>query len=177
MGLEKIINQILASRSDIKRENILKMIENKKKETGNFLTDETAARITASELGIKIAKKPTHLKIQIKDLISGLNDVSLTGQVVSVFPPKTFKRKDWTEGKFANIIISDTSGTLRVVLWDNKADLVEIKKIQRKEIIKISHGYVREGKDGKLELHLGDRGNIKIFADQQKNRRQNGKTE
>jgi replication factor A1 len=162
MGLEKIINQILASRTDIKRKKILKMIENKKKETGNFLTDESAARIAASELGVKIAKKPTHLKIQIKDLVSGLNDVSLTGQVISVFPPKRFKRRDWTEGKIANLIISDRSGTLRVVLWDNKADLVLTKKIQREETIKISHGYVREGRDGKLELHLGDRGNIRI---------------
>jgi replication factor A1 len=164
MGLEKIVNQILSSRSDIKREQILQIIENRKKETGNFLTDETAARIVATELGVKIAKKPIHLKIQIKDIVSGLSDVSLTGKVVSVFPPKTFKRRDWTEGKLANIIISDETGTLRVILWDNKADFVEKKKIQRKQTIKISHGYVREGQDGKPELHLGDRGNIKILT-------------
>ena len=84
MSLEDIINQILLSRSDIKREQILQMIENKKKGAGDFLTDQTAARIAASELGVKIAKKPFRLKIQIKDLVSGLNDVSLTGQVVSV---------------------------------------------------------------------------------------------
>jgi len=45
MDLKEIINQILASRSDLKREKILEMIENKKKGAGDFLTDETAARI------------------------------------------------------------------------------------------------------------------------------------
>ena len=43
----------MSSRSDIKREEILEMIENKKRGAGDFLTDETAARIVASELGVE----------------------------------------------------------------------------------------------------------------------------
>jgi len=165
MGLEEIINQILSSRSDIKREEIMQIIENKKRGARNFLTDETAARITASELGVQVVKKPLRFIIQIQDLVSGLNDATVTGQVVSVYPPKIFKRRDWTEGKLANIIISDKSGTLRVVLWDKKVELVESGKIQQEQIIRISHGYVRQGLDGKPELHLGDKGNIKILTD------------
>ena len=165
MGLNEIVNQILSSRSDLKRKEILQIIETKKREAGDFLTSETAARIAASELGVKIVKKPLHLKIQIKDLVSGLNDVSLTGRVVSVYPPKTFKRRDWTEGKLASIIVSDKSGTLRVVLWDKKVDLIEKGKIQQEQTIKIAHAYVREGLDGKPELHLGDKGKIKILSD------------
>lgn len=165
MGLKETVNQILLSRSDIQREEILQMIESKKREAGDFLTNETAARLVASELGVEIAKKPFRLKIEIKDLVSGLNDVSLAGQVVSVYPPKTFKRRDWTEGKLASILVSDESGTLRVVLWDNKVDLVEKGKIQQEQTIRISHGYVREGLDGKPELHLGDKGNIKILSE------------
>ena len=168
MDLKEIINQILASRSDIKREKILEMIENKKKGAGDFLTDETAARISASELGVIIIKNPLQLKIQIKDLVSGLNDVTVTGQVISVYPPKTFKRRDWTEGKLASILVSDKSGTLRVVLWDDKVDLIENGKIQRDQTIRISHGYVREGLDGKPELHMGNKANIKILTESTK---------
>jgi replication factor A1 len=164
MGLKEIVKQILASRSDIKREEILQMIQNKKREAGDFLTDETAARLVASELGAEFAKKSHRLKIEIKDIVSGLNDVSLTGQVVSVYPPKTFKRRDWTEGKLASILVSDKSGSLRVVLWDNKVDLIEKGKIQREQTIRISHAYVRQGLDGKPELHLGDKGSIKVLA-------------
>jgi replication factor A1 len=142
----------------------MKMIENKKIEAGGFLSNETAARLVASELGVEIAKKKFHLKISIKDLVSGLNDVSLSGQVLSVYPPKTFKRKDWTDGKLASILISDESGTVRVILWDNKADLVEQINIQQEQKIRISHAYVREGQDGKPELHVGNKGNIKILS-------------
>ena len=168
MDLEEIIKRILSSRSDIKRKEILEMIEKKKSDAGDFLTDETAARIAASELGVEIVKKPLRLKIQIQDLVSGLNDVTVDGQVAAVYPSKTFTRRDWTEGKLASLLVVDKSGTLRVVLWDDKVELVESGKIQREQTIRISHGYVREGFDGNLELNLGNRGNIKILMEPSK---------
>ena len=164
MELDAIINKIISLNPETNRQEIIEMIKNKKIKSGNFLTDETAARIIASNLGVKIVKPPIELKIQIKDLISGLNDVSLVVKLISVFPPKTFKRRDWTEGKFATLLVSDKSGTLRVVLWDKNADLIETGMIQKDQIIQISHGYVREGLGGKPELHMGNKGKIKILA-------------
>ena len=163
MELDAIINKIISLNPEINRQEIIEMIKNKKIKSGNFLTDETAARIIASDLGIKIVKPPIELKIQIKDLISGLNDVTLVVKLISVFPPKTFKRRDWTEGKFATLLVSDKSGTLRVVLWDKNADLIETGMIQKDQIIQISHGYVREGLGGQPELHMGNKGKIKIL--------------
>ena len=168
MALEEIINQITISRSDINREQILEMIKNKKANAGNFLTDQTAARIIACELGVKISKKTFNLKLQIKDIVSGLNDVSVTGKVVTVYPVKTFKRKDWTHGKLGSIVVSDKTGTVRVVLWDNKTGLLEEGRIQKEQQITVSHAYVRQGRDGKPELHLGDRAKIKILAESTK---------
>ena len=168
MSLEEIVNRILSYCSDINRKEILEMIEKKKRGARDFLTDETAARIAASELGVKIGHEPFRLKIQIQDLVSGLNDVTVAGQVVAVYPPKTFTRRDWTEGKLASILVSDKSGTLRIVLWDNKVDLIEGIKIQREQTIRISHGYVREGLDGKPEVHLGQRGSIKVIKETEK---------
>jgi replication factor A1 len=164
MSLEEIVEQILSSRSDIKRKKVLEMIEQKKKEAGEFLTDETAARIVASEFGVKSGKKPPKLKIQIQDLISGLNDVTVSGKVITVYPPKIFTRRDWTEGKLVSLLVSDKSGTLRVVLWDDKVDFVESGKIQREQTIRISHGYIREGWGGNLELHVGKRASIEVLA-------------
>jgi ssDNA-binding replication factor A large subunit len=165
MGLKEVVNQILESRSDINRQEILQMIEDKKKGAGDFLTDETAARLVASELGVKIQKRPAMLKIQIKDLVSGLNDVSIIGKVESVYPPKTFKRRDWTEGKLASILVSDNTGSVRAVLWDKKVNIIEKGKIQREQTVRVAHAYVRQGQDGKPELHVGDKGSVKILAD------------
>ena len=162
MSLEKIVEQILSSRPDLTRQEVHKMIEKKKEGVGEFFTDETAARIVASELGVEIVQKPLQLEILIQDLVSGLNDVTVAGRVVTVYPPKTFTRRDLTEGKFARLLIADKSGTLKVILWDDRTDLVETGKVEQGQIIEVSHGYVREGLDGKLELHVGSRGNIQI---------------
>jgi replication factor A1 len=162
MGLDKIVKQILSSRADLTRQEVLKMIEKKKEGVGEFFTDETAARIVASELGVEIVQKSLRLEILIQDLVSGLNDVTVSGRVITVYPSQTFTRRDWTEGKFARLLIADRSGTLKVVLWDDKTALVETGKVEQGQIIKVSHGYVREGLDGKLELHVGSRGNIQI---------------
>lgn len=168
MGLEEIINQILTACSDLNREQVLEMIKNKKAEAGNFLTDQTASRLIACELGVKISQKKFCLKIQIKDIMSGLNDVSLTGKVVSVYPVRTFKRKDWTQGKIGSFVVSDKTGTLRVVLWDDKVKLLEEGRIQREQTVTVSHAYVRQGRDGKPELHLGDKGRVKIVNESTK---------
>jgi len=162
MSLEKIVEQILSSRPDLKRQEVLKMIEKKKEGAGKFFTDETAARIVASELGVEIVQKPLQLGILIQDLVSGLNDVTVAGRVITVYPPQTYTRRNWTEGKFARLLIADRSGTLRVILWDDKTGLAETGKVEQGQIIKISHGYVREGLDGKLELHVGSRGDVQI---------------
>ncbi|MEJ2242447.1 MAG: OB-fold nucleic acid binding domain-containing protein [Candidatus Bathyarchaeota archaeon] len=163
MDLDQTIKEILVSRSDLKRKEILKMIEEKKEGVCNFLSDETAARIVASELGLKTLQKPIQLKIQIKDLIPGLNDVTILGNVISIYPSKIFRRRDWTIGKLASILVSDSTGKLRVVLWDNKTEIIENDKIQKKQKIRISHGYVRQGLDGNPELHLGEKGTIDIL--------------
>lgn len=168
MGLEEIINKILTTHSELNRKQIFEMIKDKKAKAGNFLTDQTAARILASELGIKISKKKFNLKIQIKDIVSGLNDVSLTGKVVTVYPIRKFKRKDWTHGKLGSIVVSDKTGTVRVVLWDDKVKLLEKGRIQKEQTITVSHTYVRKGLDGKPELHLGDKAKIKILKESTK---------
>jgi len=162
MNLEEIIEQILSSRPDLTHGEVLAMIENKKRGAGEFFTDEAAARIVASELGVEIFREPLRLEVLIQDLVSGLNDVTVSGRVIMVYPPKTYTRPNLTEGKFARLLIADKSGTLKLILWDDKTDLVEAGKVEQGQIIKVSHGYVREGLDGKLELHVGLRGDVQI---------------
>jgi len=163
MGFEELVQKILTSRQDLTREELLEMIEKKKRGAKEFFTDEAAARIVALELGLEIVHKPLQLKIAIGDLVSGLNDVTVIGRVVSIYPPQTFTRQDQTEGKFARLVITDKSGKLPVVLWDDKTSLVEVDKIKLGQMVKVLHGYVREGLDGKAELHIGSRGRVQVL--------------
>ncbi len=163
MGLEEIVQRILSFRGDLTREEVLRMIEEKKRTAEGFFTDEAAARIVAAELGLEVLREPFRPEVLIRDLVSGLNDVTVIGRVIAVYPPQTFTRPDGTEGKVARLLIADKTGTLKVVLWDDKVSLVEVKKVKPERIIKVSHGYVREGFNGTLELHVGLRGDAQVF--------------
>jgi len=162
MDLEEIVQRILSSRGDLTREKVIGMIEEKKRTAGGFLTDEAAARIVASELGVEVLREPIRPEVWIRDLVSGLNDATVVGRAIAVYPPQTFNRPDGTEGRVARLLIGDKTGTLKVVLWDDKVSLVEGRKVETGQIIKVSHGYVREGLDGRLELHVGLRGDAQV---------------
>lgn len=162
MSFNEVIEQIISFRPDLTREEVLKMVDKKKREAEGFFTNEVAVKLVASDLGLEIRYKPFQSEALVKDLVSGLNDVTVTGRVIAVYPAQTFTRSDWTEGKVAHLLIADKTGTLKVVLWDEKANLAETGKVRQEQIIKISHGYIRQGRDGKLELHAGLRGDIQI---------------
>jgi len=165
MDLEQIVQRILLVRRDLTREEVLKKIYEKKRSAEGYFLDEVAARIVAFELGVEIPKDETETswtELSIENLVSGLNDVTVTGRVIIVYPVQTFSRPDLTEGKVARLLIADKTGTLKTVLWDDKVSLIEDEKIASGQIIRVLHGYAREGLDGKPELHVGTRGEIQI---------------
>lgn len=165
MDLEQIVQRILLVRRNLTREEILKRIYEKKRSAEGYFLDEAAARIVAFELGVEIPKddaEASWTELSIENLVSGLNDVTVTGRVITVYPVQTFSRPDLTEGKVARLLIADKTGTLKAVFWDEKVSLIEDEKIASGQIIRVLHGYVREGLDGKLELQVGTRGEIQI---------------
>jgi replication factor A1 len=161
MSTEKIIEQILSRRPEISREDIIERLEKEKRKTGGFISDETLLRMIAAEFRVEIphdkALTPT---LSIKILIPSLNDVTLVGRVVAVFPPKAFKGNK--NGKIASLLVADQSGILRVVLWNDKTSLMQSGEIKIGQIIRFSHGYTREDRSGRVELHIGERSEIEI---------------
>lgn len=163
MSIEAIIEKILQFRQDLTQEEILKRTEEKKKMAKGFLTDEAAVRIVASELGVRIPRKPFRHEISIKHLISGLNAVTVVGRITRIYPIQTFVRSDMTEGKVAHLVIFDNTGELKVVLWNGKTRIIENKKIEEGQTVRVTHGYTREGRNGKIELHLNERGDLQVL--------------
>ena len=164
MDLEQIVQQILMARRDLSREEVLKKIIDRKHSAEDYFLDEVAARLVANDLGVEIpsAEDTFHAEIAVKDLVSGLNDVTIVGRVIIVYPVQTFPRSDLTEGKVARLLLADKTGSLRVVLWDDKIQMVESGKLKPGLIVKVLHGYVRDAMDGRLELHLGKKGDVEI---------------
>jgi len=161
MPIEEIIDKILSFRKELTRNEVLQMIDSKIKEAKGFLTMESAARAVAAELGLEITAVSLTKGVLISNLVSGLGDVTIVGRLLHANSSRTFTRSNGEEGKMRSLYIADKTGVLRVVLWGENADLFDYSKMIGK-IIRFSHGYIRRGYDGRLELNIGSRGKIEI---------------
>ncbi|MFC7214549.1 single-stranded DNA binding protein [Saliphagus sp. GCM10025334] len=105
----------------------------------------------------------TEIDVQISDtytveaLSLGLSDVNLVGVVLDTDAVRTFDRDDGSEGKVANLTLGDSTGRIRVTLWDERADLAD--EFSPGDTVEVVDGYVRD-RDGSLELHVGNRGAV-----------------
>jgi replication factor A1 len=116
--------------------------------------------LIAARYGVEIIQNKVYRKLSISHLVPGLNDVTVIGRVVAVYPPRTFEGE--RSGKFATLVIADKDAVLRVVLWNDKVDLIESGELKAEQVIRFSHGYTREDREGKAELHLGIKSQIEI---------------
>lgn len=98
----------------------------------------------------------------IADLISGMIDVNVIGQVLHIGDIRTFTRRDGlnSTGRVSNIMIGDETGKISVTLWDDMTELMGDLNVG--DCIEIACGYTRENYyDGGVEINIGDQGNIK----------------
>lgn len=156
---EKAIIRIMEHNPHLTREEVIRLIEEEKARASGLLTDDAAAQILAARMGISRAGKRIESRLRIGDLTPGLGDVSLSGRIIYVFPQRRFRRGDGREGKVLRILLGDRTGTANLVLWDEEADKASAMRLCPGKMIRILHGYVREGRRG-IEIHLGRRGEV-----------------
>jgi ssDNA-binding replication factor A large subunit len=159
MSTDEIIKRILALKPNLTREAVQKLIEEERAKAAGLLTEEAAAHLVASNLGVNGAGERIEAKLKIGDLTANLSDVSLTGRVIYVFPSRTFDKDSQRKGKVLRMILGDKSGTVTVVFWDEKADHVEASKLEPGTIVRVLHGYSKERR-GNIEVNVGNRGQL-----------------
>jgi replication factor A1 len=165
LSLEEIIRRVLAQRPDMTREALLQMLQEKREKAGRLLTDEGAAHMVASDLGVSVTGSGGFkTTLDVKDLIIGASDVSVTGTVILAYPSQTFQRRDGAQGRVGRLVIQDSTGSVKVVLWDEKAELLDQRRIMPGATVRVNHGYVRVGLDGRPEVNVGRRGSLVIQA-------------
>lgn len=85
-------------------------------------------------------------------------DVASTqGRILYLYPKSEFDRADGSKGQRSSMIIEDTTGKVRVVLWDGNAGLIE--GFSEGDVVKVENGQARSGNRG-LEVHIGSRGRV-----------------
>ena len=159
--VETIVENILSKRSELSQEQILALIEEKKREGRGLLSDEGAARLVAEELLIQ-TRGSDLARMQVKDLVPGLNDVTISGIVLLAWPPQDFQRKDGTPGRVMRIVLADRSQRVRCAIWDRHVDVLSRADPLQGRILRVGHAYTRQGLGGDTEVHAGDRSSIQV---------------
>jgi replication factor A1 len=163
MTAQYLIQEILQKNPLITQEQILEQLKTEKARTGGLLGDETLLRLIAAKFGVQVQQNKIHNSgiLSTNRLFAGLYDVTVAGRLIAVFPTKTFQGTE-KSGKFATLMLADKEGILRVVLWNEKAELVERGELKAGQTVRLVHGYTREDRYGKTELHLGNKSLIEF---------------
>ncbi|MBN1923640.1 MAG: DUF2240 family protein [Nanoarchaeota archaeon] len=159
MDYETIIERIVKS-TGIDRKLLTSKIEDKIKELDKLVSKEGAAHIIANELGVSLIDSDASQDyVNIKNLVGGLRNVIVMGRVVDIYPINSFQ-KEGKESQVAALSISDGTGFVRIVFWEDSIPV--FKNIKEGDIIKVINAYVKENKFGKLELHISYRTKVRI---------------
>lgn len=125
----------------------------------DLVSEEGAAYIVASELGVHLFQEQSSGgPLKIKSILAGLKSVETVGKVLRIFAAKKFTQKDQRQSQVGSLILADETGTIRVVLWDRKADILE--KITTGSILKIKYGFSKQSNLGSPELHISTKGTL-----------------
>lgn len=140
------------------------LIKEKEKEVKGLISEEGILFIISKELGVDIGDltKVQKPEMFIKDLDSGMKNIIMTGRVERVFELRNFTKKDGSDGSVLNFIISDKTGRIRVVLWDDLAvDISLDPKLQENVLVKIVNAYIKwSDYNNKYELQVPKWGKI-----------------
>ncbi|MEM7819533.1 MAG: DUF2240 family protein [Candidatus Aenigmatarchaeota archaeon] len=146
-----MINEIIekiSSETGLNEDEIKRMIEEKRLELSNLISEEGAAYIVAKELGVRLRQTE---QLNIENIIPGMQNIDIVGKITKITPIREYNGK-----KFMSIFISDSTGSIRLPLWDNEIE--KISGLSEGDVIRV-RGLVKEGLFGP-ELRIGKYGSI-----------------
>jgi len=158
MEIDELVTQI-AGAAKLSEDDVRSKIAGKRVELSNLVSEAGAAHIIANELGVELSTAAVEeQRLQIHDIMEGMRSVNVFGRVRAVFEPREFEREG-KKSKVGNFEIFDGTGSIRVVLWGEQADL--LRSLKRDSIVQIKNGYVKAGFAG-IEVHISSRGSVEI---------------
>ncbi len=151
--VSEIIAKIAAEKG-LSGTEIRRRIDEKLHQLAGLISEDGAAHIVANELGVELIA--TRGDAKIRDLYAGMRAVTVPGRVTRKFDVRHFDKGD-RKGKVAAFLLGDETGTVRVTLWNNQADLLET--FAEGDIVKVKNAYVKENR-GFKELHLNQESSL-----------------
>ncbi|UCH70175.1 MAG: DNA-binding protein [Candidatus Bathyarchaeota archaeon] len=95
--------------------------------------------------------------MKIKDLRDGLRQVDVVAKVIEKSDTREVRSRYRDETyKVADAVISDETGSIKLVLWNKQIDQVNVD-----DTVKIENGYIKSFR-GEMQLNVGRYGTLTV---------------
>ncbi len=151
-GISDIYNKLGGT---ISQDEFEQKVQDKIVEMNGLCDERSAAMLVANDLGYSEVSKDIN---KIKDITPELKNAIFTAKVLSASDVREFDRNDGSIGKVGNLLVGDETGTIKITLWDERAELIRTGDIETGKCYNFE-GYVKEGFSGP-EVNLGSRNGL-----------------
>jgi len=161
ISVDAVIQKI-RSETSLSEEEVKEQIKTKVKELDGLVSEEGAAFIIAAELGVQVMRDSVSVAHKISELKPGDKDIEIIGIIERIYRTVAYARAGVAK-EVASLQISDETGQIRLVMWDDKAKIaVDLKRGQK---IKVKGAQVKLNRDNLPELHIGRYSSLNILQD------------
>jgi replication factor A1 len=95
----------------------------------------------------------------VADIKADMNNINISGRVLDISEIRTFEKKDGSAGRVGNLLLGDSTGKIRLTLWDEKTDFLD--EVDFDATVEVFQAYSKENAfSQQVELNLGSRGII-----------------
>ncbi|MEM4347443.1 MAG: OB-fold nucleic acid binding domain-containing protein [Candidatus Altiarchaeota archaeon] len=151
------------AKTEIKRGDIVK-IENAYSKEG--LNQEVElhvgnlGRIFKTEDRLNLPELPDEKEriLKINEIAPNLVNFTTFARVLNIF-----QKRPYANGNFASLIVADTTGSIRAVLWDEKSNIVD--ELKKGDALKFENVYSRANLNNEPEIHVGKFSDVSVIAD------------
>jgi len=95
--------------------------------------------------------------LKIKDLRDGMRRVDVVAKVIEKSETREVRSRDQDETfRVADAVVTDGSGTIKLVLWNRQIDQVNVD-----DTVRIENGYIKSFR-GEIQLNVGRYGTLTV---------------
>ncbi len=150
--VSEVISKI-KKETNLSEDEINLKIKDKIKDLEGLVSEEGAAYIIANELGVSLLDSVKHSKMLVENISGGMKSVDFVGKVTRVFQPRHWE-KGKKKGTVASLVLADKTGTIRLVIWDERVHLIAKGELKEGDIVRIKNGSAKQNNRGEREIHL-----------------------
>lgn len=160
--LDKYIAMILSQRPDITRDSLLVLINEKSKiaKVSESYKMVWSIFMVAQDLGVNLEQVIAEPIIKIENLTPGLKNISMLGRVIWLNVEEVTGISTGEKISLCRMIIGDNTGWCYVLLWRDVVDSIKKQTIIIGDVVRLRKAYCKEGRQGIVELHIGNNGTI-----------------